>query len=103
MDGAALILSLEVISRQVEVLDCERTVVGLAVGAHGIGLYLGEITDQHDACRVEVPAHMEEPDRPASGLHPGPLTHHPELHIRRLELVTICVPCLERFKRRDAA
>src|ERR1700730_14917013 len=103
MDGATLIPSQEVISRQIEVLDCEHTVVGLAVGAHGIGLGLGEITNQCGACRVEVPAHMEEPECPGSALHPSPLTHQSELQICRLELGTICVPCLERFKRRRAA
>jgi hypothetical protein len=38
MDGTVYILSVEVISRQVEILNCERTLVGLAVGAQGIGL-----------------------------------------------------------------
>src|SRR5215471_14763959 len=103
MDGTAYILSLEVISRQIEILNCERTLVGFAVGAQGIGLDLGEITDQGDSRRVEVPAHMEEPDRAGGGgLHPGALTHYPDLQICRLELGTIRVPCLERFERSRA-
>ena len=52
MDGTVNILSLEVISRQIEILNCERTLVGFAVGAQGIGLDLVEITDQGD----ELPA-----------------------------------------------
>src|SRR5262245_9755743 len=103
MDGTAYILSLEVISRQIEILNCERTLVGFAVGAQGIGLNLGEITDQGDSRRVEVPAHVEEPDFARGGRFPGTLTHHTELQICRLELGTIRVPCLERFERRCAA
>src|SRR5215813_8457222 len=102
MHGAAQILSLEVIPRQVEVLDEERTVVGLAVGAQGIGLGFGEMSYQGDSCRVEVPAHVEEPDCPGSALLPGALTHRAELRICRLELVTIRVPLVERLKRRHA-
>src|SRR6516165_368455 len=103
MDGAVYILSLEVISRQIEILNCERALVGFAVSTQSIGLDLGEITNQGDSRRVEVPAHMEEPDRAGGGgLHPGTLTHHPDLQICRLELGTIRVPCLERFERRRA-
>ena len=100
MEGAAQILTLKVISGQVEVLDEKRTVVGLAVDAQGISLDQGEMTGQHDSCRVEVPAHMEELDRPGSGLLPGALAHRSELRICRLELVTIRVPLVERFIRR---
>src|SRR5215469_8772664 len=103
MDGAVLILSHEVIPRQVEVLDCERTVIGHSVGAHRINLDLSEIADQRESGRVEVPAHMEEPDRPGSRLHPGALTHRPDLNICRLELVTILVPLVEGFKKRRTA
>ena len=63
MDGAAQIPR-DVIARQVEVLDQERTIVVIAVCAQSVGLDLGEVADQRDSRRVEVPAQMEELDRP---------------------------------------
>src|SRR5262249_48908673 len=56
-----------------------------------------------DPCRVEVPAHMKEPDCPGTGFHPSALTHRSELCVGRLELVAIRVPLVERLKRRHAA
>src|SRR5215472_14168366 len=93
----------DVISGQVEVLDQERTIVGVAVCAQGVGLYLSEVANERNSHRVEVPAHMEEPDRPGRGLLPGALTHRAELKIRHLKLVAIRVPLVERFVRRYAA
>src|SRR5262249_53402775 len=102
MDGAVYILSLEVISRQIEILNCERTLVGFAVGAQGIGLDLGEITDQGDSRRVEVRTQTEERDLGRGGPPPHTLAHPPDLQICRRELGAIRVPCLERFERSRA-
>lgn len=103
VDSAVLIQSHDVISQHVEVLERERTLVGLPVGAQGIGLGLSEITSQSESVRGEVPAHMEQPDRPGSAFLPGALAHRPDLQICRLELVTIRVPGVEGFPRRYAA
>src|SRR6516162_9706862 len=93
----------DVISGQVEVLDQERTIVGVAVCAQGVGLYLSEIANERNSRRVEAPAQMEELDRPGRGLLPGALTHRPELKICHLKLVAIRVPLVEGFVRRHTA
>lgn len=77
MNRSVQILSHDGISQHVEVLERERSVAAHGVGAQGTDLDLGEITNQRDCGRVEVTAHVEEPDRARNCLYPRALTHRP--------------------------